>query len=372
MSLKSIRFGQLLSEGRAGLTHHHLTAKPYAKSRQLCVGSNMLDMFGLKDEWQPVRYDSLVCEIKNAFVLSSSGIVGLSSGEVIEDTLDHTEPALDGYERIGGHTVYGEDGAARAEGGWIRVTSCRSPSRLVGRYLSLLLGSYHNHYHWLLMNFARIALLEGTSPNIDGVLIPADLTTSQLQAISYHKQFRGVPLRPVHRSETLFVETLILPWNVACGSGVNTIAVNFLRELISVRRGTGTSSIYIDRRNSPTRKLLNEDEVVATLSRVGIVPRRLEGLSLYEQAEIFGNAKLIVAPHGAGLTNILWAPENAHLIELMPSGTMNWCYRHLAAASAITYDCVLGRSSADKAELAYHDSWLISPTHILSATLDYI
>jgi capsular polysaccharide biosynthesis protein len=35
------------------------------------------------------------------------------------------------------------------------------------------------------------------------------------------------------------------------------------------------------------------------------------------QAEVFQNARIIIGPHGAGLTNMLFAPDDASIIEVI-------------------------------------------------------
>lgn len=364
-TFRAMRLAQITMTARPGLALRKTPAEPYAPIRPLRIGAKMLPLFGLSDEWRPTRHDSDVYTIEDAFVLSSAGIVGLSTGELAEDTLDHTDPMLDGYERLGGYTLNGLDGLARPEGGVIHVDA--TPMEVAGRHLSLLLGVHTNHFHWLLMSFARIALLSREDLQVDSVLVPAGLTPVHLEAIRCVKALHGIPLQPVRRGESLRVRSLVLPWNVASGSGVNPAAVAFLRSLMPARTGGGQRRIYIDRRKSSTRRLMNEEELIKDLRRVDIEPVQLEGLSLRDQANLLREANLVVAPHGAGLANIAWAVSGTRVIELMPSGVMNWCYRHLAAASGHDYDCVLGRSHSCEETPPFAANWTVSPTHVLSA-----
>lgn len=367
-AFRAIRLAQLVTPARPGLALRKTPAEPYASVRPLRIGARMLPLFGLNDEWCPTRHDSDVYTIEDAFVLSSAGIIGLPTGELAEDTLDHTDPTLDGYERLGGYTLNGLDGFARPEGGVIHVNA--APTEVGGRHLSLLLGVHTNHFHWLLMNFARIALLGREDLQVDSVLVPAGLTPVHLEAIRSVEALHGIPLQPVRRGESLRVRSLVLPWNVASGSGVNPAAVAFLRSLMPTRTGGGRRRIYIDRRQSSARRLTNEDELINNLRRMDVEPVQFEGLSLREQANLLREASLVVAPHGAGLANIAWAASGTRVIELMPSGVMNWCYRHLAAASGHDYDCVLGRSHLCEGTPSFAANWTVSPTHVISALSD--
>jgi hypothetical protein len=58
---------------------------------------------------------------------------------------------------------------------------------------------------------------------------------------------------------------------------------------------------------------LNEDAVVAWLAAMNFVAVPLEKLQLAEQIARFADADIIVAPHGAGLTNIVYARPGCRL-----------------------------------------------------------
>ena len=77
--------------------------------------------------------------------------------------------------------------------------------------------------------------------------------------------------------------------------------------------------IYISRRDAATRRVVNEDEVVDFLKSQGFEVVVAGKLPLSRQIAAFANAKVIVGPHGAGLSNMVFAPPGAKVIELMGS-----------------------------------------------------
>lgn len=354
---KSVRFARLGS--RADVSGRIISSKAAVAARPLRVGARMLDMFGLRDDWLSCGsgllppYPSQVFTISNAIVLSSSGIIALPTGEVLEDTLDHSWPPLDGYRR-------GDNGT---------VLIPRPVSYNPGCFLSLLLGGHDNHFHWLVMSLARAALLMPEDLHgLDGILVPADLAGTQLEALELSGLSRYAPFRFVQRGEALQVRRLLLPWNIASGAGVNPIGTAWLNKLVPNDDGQQnvTRRIYLDRRGSTTRRLINEEELVKALVGQGIQPVRLENFSLAEQALLMRQAELIVAPHGAGLANLAFARPGTKVLELIPSAALNWCYRHLAAVCKLQYDCVLGRSENPSVVAP----WIVAPTHVLSALAD--
>jgi len=73
--------------------------------------------------------------------------------------------------------------------------------------------------------------------------------------------------------------------------------------------------VFIDR-NSPRRRVINREAVVSYFSEAGYVIAQPEQLSLKEQIDLFSTATVIVGQTGAGLANMLFAPEGAKIIVL--------------------------------------------------------
>lgn len=95
--------------------------------------------------------------------------------------------------------------------------------------------------------------------------------------------------------------------------------------------------LYISRRFA-SRSVSNEIDLTARLERLGFETVVLEGMALAEQVNLFSSASCVVAPHGAGLTNMLWMPPGARVIEIRQArDSHNNCYFTLASALGIRY-----------------------------------
>src|SRR5262249_3411263 len=70
-----------------------------------------------------------------------------------------------------------------------------------------------------------------------------------------------------------------------------------------------TKNIYISRSKAHKRRLINEDQVVKFLSAYDFRAYVLEQMSFEEQVRLFHQARMVVAPHGAGLTNMIFAGQ---------------------------------------------------------------
>lgn len=113
-------------------------------------------------------------------------------------------------------------------------------------------------------------------------------------------------------------------------------AAALLRERLIDQAGHGAGErIYVSRKGR--RKCVNEQEVFALLAARGFTFVDDKPRSLSEQIGIFSSAKVIVAPHGAALTNLLWCEEGAQVVELFGETYQPPYYRNLSAFRSLNY-----------------------------------
>ena len=109
------------------------------------------------------------------------------------------------------------------------------------------------------------------------------------------------------------------------------------------RAPTGDGVLYISRRGSTRRPLVNEDALEERLRDAwGAAVVRMEGLTFREQVAAVRSARTIVAPHGAGLTNLLFAADDAVVVELIPDRYPNTNFARLAANARRLYVALTG------------------------------
>src|SRR5690606_29148055 len=65
--------------------------------------------------------------------------------------------------------------------------------------------------------------------------------------------------------------------------------------------------IYVSRTLARQRRVQNEDELVSLLERYGFAKYIPEQMPFEDQVRLFRDAKAVVAPHGAGLANLVFA-----------------------------------------------------------------
>lgn len=134
-------------------------------------------------------------------------------------------------------------------------------------------------------------------------------------------------------------------------------AIDGLRRVMGVedlpaRRGR---KVLISRADAKGRGVLNWDELLPVFARCGFETVELTGLPLAEQMALFRDAAQVVGVHGAGLTNILFAPRDCSVLEILPPLVATRAYWLLASRLGQRYTAMI----ADDPELPRPDyaSW---------------
>jgi capsular polysaccharide biosynthesis protein len=80
---------------------------------------------------------------------------------------------------------------------------------------------------------------------------------------------------------------------------------------------------------------------MASLQDLGFELVNLNAVSVEEQVRLFSAADMIVAPHGAGLTNIMFAPAHCRVVELAVETHCTASYLVIASAVGQRYGYVM-------------------------------
>jgi Glycosyltransferase 61 len=127
----------------------------------------------------------------------------------------------------------------------------------------------------------------------------------------------------------------------------------------------GGELLFFSRGEARKRRLLNEPELAAIAGALGF--QRFEAVAgnHAEQVRRFGNADAIVAVHGAGLTNLLFARPGTAVIELFPENCVKSTYLWLSNRMQLRHYPLLG-SAGD-----YHQGFRVDPGRF-AARLDAV
>ncbi len=101
--------------------------------------------------------------------------------------------------------------------------------------------------------------------------------------------------------------------------------------------------LYVSRKDARERQISNESEIQDYLISRGFEILHLTGKPLAEQIRLFSQAKVIIGPHGAGLSNAIFAPKECTLVELLPDDNVNMCFWLLANSLGLAFTYLVGQ-----------------------------
>jgi len=277
-------------------------------------------------------------------------------GEPYVATLHEVLVDADFWSVIDGDRIYTRETQARTVANSPRVrgrvtpdraqcimTLPRAPRRIDAP--CILLGSDANYAHWVLRNLLKLSLLERAGLPAGLPYLVGDSLRPWHQA---YLELLGIPaarLLRVPPDEVVVCATLHVPTQLRnhprMGDGIEWLRAKVAAHRTATFDGEG-ALLYASRREQSNRRLLNEDEVEALLAHRGfriIVPGEMR---VPEQIAAFSRARVVVAPHGAGLANMVFAPPGATLIEITSSAIRHMDeFRMAAQAGGQQVHCVV-------------------------------
>ncbi|MES1021798.1 glycosyltransferase family 61 protein [Gloeocapsa sp. BRSZ] len=212
---------------------------------------------------------------------------------------------------------------------------------------SSLVNIYNrNYFHWLVDCLLRLEGIEyyhaqtGRKPLLIIDSNPPAWKIESLKLLGYKSEdyiyWNGVGMK---------VERLVVSSFRREKSFISPVACRWLRQRVlsnlpkSQDKKSYSSRIYISRPKSAGRQVINEEEVLKALTPLGFVSYTLENMSFTDQVALFSQAEIVVAAHGAGLTNIVFA-QKLIVIELFGSMVAPF-YFLLTQALGFQYGCLL-------------------------------
>ena len=134
-----------------------------------------------------------------------------------------------------------------------------------------------------------------------------------------------------------------------------------LRDSVSTPDGQ-FDRVYISRGDTPLRRVQNEWQIWEALRPLGFVMVRLSGIPALSQISLIRGARVIVAPHGMGLTHIVFHGEGLSVVELHNPRVGTDAYSFLCHAQGFPYRAVIGVSLDNE-----HHDYTVDVNLVLSA-----
>jgi capsular polysaccharide biosynthesis protein len=222
-----------------------------------------------------------------------------------------------------------------------------SIERLAGTSSVLATSESAGFFHWITDALPRLQILRKASP-LPWEAIDHFLISEGIPAIHESLSLLGIPadkLIVTRRDSHFLCDWLIVPSLPGAPGNVPPWAIDFLRSQFiksSAETPIKPKRIYVSRSKASGRKISNEEEILPLLSSRGFARIALEEMSLSDQITLFSQAEAIIAPHGAGLTNLAWCAPKTKLLEIFSPLYVNLCYWAIASLTQADYYYLLG------------------------------
>lgn len=207
-----------------------------------------------------------------------------------------------------------------------------------------------NYGHWLVdgIGMVFLATQKYCLEDIDYFLIPEIRHDFQLECMLE----LGIPKHKILEVSVLTCyqfESLIC---VSAPRGIDSNVVpgwlvdGYRNSIIRKKKNEIKRKLYVSRRDAKTRKFVNEEEVIDLLRKYDFKIVELSNYDFSSKVELFNSADVIIGLTGAGLTNLMFCRENAHVIEIFPENFVNYFYASIAGQLGLNYDCLIVRNNS--------------------------
>lgn len=237
-----------------------------------------------------------------------------------------------------------------------RVEPLPPAQRLRGKVAVLSGLSGHIYYHWLFDVLPRINVLCQYLRQQDLELSSIDYFVVNNFDKSYQIETLtalGIPEEKVISSDRLphiEAEELVVPSFAGHFDWVPPASIDFLRHHLlratDIPAHQQPKRIYISREKAKYRKILNQAAVVELLDQFGFVSIALETMTVDQQAQLFDQAEIVVAPHGSGLANLTFCSPGTTVVECFSPHYLRTDYWMISQYLQLNHYYLVGESFA--------------------------
>lgn len=275
-----------------------------------------------------------VVELEQATVYPPYGIVAVG-GHLVRDTIRNPKMLKSIFpegqpERL--LAAMGSPGTPIAE------SAVPLAYRVPGRSFLLGFGLADNYFNWTLRYASRVAHYQAM-PDLRQIAVPMPSKRYVPETL----EFLGVPQDEViHLEAPTVFDRLVLISPMAFGRyEISPLIIETLRGHSRVQElwRRPKRRLYVPRRGVRSRRVVNEAAVEEALRQLDFEVFDNAQHPVREQVRAFRDAAMIVSPHGAGLSNIVYCDPGTPVLELVPEGYDQGVtsYRSLADIFGLPY-----------------------------------
>ncbi|MCD7108422.1 glycosyltransferase family 61 protein [Rhizobium sp. DKSPLA3] len=203
-----------------------------------------------------------------------------------------------------------------------------------------------NYGHWMVEILPKLELARKLT-HVSGVTIP-DVGSGMNKVISDSlgivDTIKSTPRFPLKaNSVTFFKELIVVSGMTLHGSYMSPLVFEALDRIRDAVEGEAPRKIFVSRAGAP-RNIGNEADLHRLVADHGFDILHPGKLDLKEQVRKFKNASCVMGVMGAGMTNIMFAPSTARIINLAPATMPDTFFYFIATLKGQSYEEVRGEN----------------------------
>lgn len=198
-----------------------------------------------------------------------------------------------------------------------------------------------NYYHWVLQSFAALLDMRESGLMPEMLVISAHTPWSraylELTDVDPDACLSLTPDACVRFRRLLYSGYLSGMLGLSLPDRAIALFESFSRDVCAGQSSRIADRVYVARFQSRRRPISNEQEVCRLVRRYGFEIIEAERLSVVEQIRLFAEVDHVVAPHGAGLANLMFARRCASVTEIFQADYMHPCMLRICQAKGIEH-----------------------------------
>ncbi|MBP6754592.1 MAG: glycosyltransferase family 61 protein [Bacteroidia bacterium] len=186
----------------------------------------------------------------------------------------------------------------------------------------LIHSKWFNYSFWINSYLLRLIQAEESSyvKNIK-LIFPEEW--NDIRYVKESLECFNIDIEVIPRDTHVFVKNLIMPhtrdWTASFLPGeLDKVRLKVLP--YAIKKATFKKDIkrvYLTRKNSRSRSVLNEEELVAVLDKYNFTRFSFDDISFWDQVFIMSQLECFISIHGAGFSNVIFMQEGTSVLELV-------------------------------------------------------
>jgi hypothetical protein len=240
----------------------------------------------------------------------------------------------------------------------------------------LLFTGDKGHYHYLIHGLLN--LTAAMFDDYEKIYVDEDFTYDQNKFLSDYILIltgKNIKIECIKKNRIYGLLNCGVPHNI---HSYNIENLNSFRKklfnMIPKYNELKNSIVYVSRKNSKFRNVLNESELIETIrKKFDVICLNNEDMSLFNQLIFYRNKKVIIGPSGSGLTNLIFAKTPKLLVEFTIPPPVGY-FRTMAKLLSVQYKEIICQVPYLNTELKrLNNNDMIVPIKLVTEYLgDYI